>query len=168
MKGKYLRGEIYLAELDKGIGSEQKGRRPVMIIQNNIGNKYSATLIVAVLTSVIEEKAQLPTHYHIGASNGLHKDSMLLLEQIRTIDKSRIIHYIGQAPKKQIYGINQALGISIGLDNTVPIFLCTECARRIHSSGAFFIKKSKYVTKEKTCALCKNEHTKSYDISLIK
>ena len=166
MNDDFFRGEIYLADLGGGKGSEQRGRRPVMIIQNNVGNKYSSTVIVAALTSEIEGKAQLPTHYHIGASNGLFKDSMILLEQIRTIDKSRIIHYIGQAPKKHINGIDRALGISIGLNDTVPICLCSDCAKGIHRSGTFVIKKTSCTIKTKCCALCKKERTRSYEISL--
>lgn len=166
MNDEYLRGEIYLADLGGGKGSEQRGRRPVMIIQNNVGNKYSSTVIVAALTSEIEGKAQLPTHYHIGASNGLFKDSMILLEQIRTIDKSRIIHYIGQAPEKHINGINRALGISVGLNDTVPICLCADCAKGIHISGAFFIKKVSHVKKNNKCAFCRKKKTFIYNISL--
>ena len=166
MENKYLRGGIYLAELDECLGSEQRGCRPVMVIQNNTGNKYSSTLIIAPLTSEINGKSSIPTHYHIGVTNGLFKDSMVLLEQIRTIDKSRIIHYIGRISKKHINGINKALGISVGLYDTVPIFLCGKCAKTLHSSGAFFLKKANNGTSIEHCVLCKKEKAKVYEISL--
>ena len=114
MKGKYLRGEIYLAELDKGIGSEQKGRRPVMIIQNNVGNKHSPTVVVAAITSRMG-KHNLPTHVRLSSSN-LAKDSMVMLEQIRTIDKRRLKEYICKATAEEMELIDGALLISIGMD----------------------------------------------------
>jgi len=98
--------------------------------------------------------------------NGLFKDSMVLLEQIRTIDKSRIIHYIGRISKKHINGINKALGISVGLYDAVPIFLCGKCAKTLHSSGTFFLKKANNGTSIEHCVLCKKEKAKVYEISL--
>lgn len=89
------RGDIYYAELNPVIGSEQGGTRPVLIISNDIGNRHSPTVIVAAITSRVHTKAKLPTHTAIRDFEGLNKDSIILLEQIRTIDKKRLQEYIG-------------------------------------------------------------------------
>ena len=117
MKGKILRGDIFYADLGRGIGSEQKGYRPVLIIQNNVGNKYSPTVIVASITSKVGVKAKLPTHYFVNTESGLEAPSVVLLEQIRTIDKKRLDSYIGHLSQKNIDGVNEALLISVGLHN---------------------------------------------------
>ena len=88
------RGDMYYADLSPVVGSEQGGVRPVLVIQNNTGNKYSPTIVVAAITSVIS-KTKLPTHYSIPAVNGLETESLVLLEQIRTIDRKRLDEYIG-------------------------------------------------------------------------
>lgn len=109
------RGDIYYADLSPVIGSEQGGLRPVLIIQNDIGNKYSPTVIVAAITSQIN-KAKLPTHVEISASEyGLTKDSVILLEQIRTVDKRRLKDKIGHSDDKMMSKVNEALLISFGL-----------------------------------------------------
>src|SRR5574344_393606 len=115
MKNTYLRGELYYADLGTGIGSEQNGHRPVVIIQNNVGNKHSPTVIVAAVTAKIGVKAKLPTHYYINAEDGLDQPSIILLEQLRTIDKCRLESYIGQLSPKHIEGLNHALAISLDL-----------------------------------------------------
>jgi mRNA interferase MazF len=109
-----LRGDMYYADLGPVIGSEQDGIRPVLVIQNNVGNRHSPTIVVAAITSVIS-KAKLPTHYAIPAINGLEKDSLVLLEQVRTIDRKRLGEYIGILDDKYMKGIDRALAISIGL-----------------------------------------------------
>ncbi|NLX69467.1 MAG: type II toxin-antitoxin system PemK/MazF family toxin [Clostridiales bacterium] len=109
------RGEIYYADLSPVVGSEQGGVRPVLIVQNDIGNKYSPTVIVAAITSQIN-KAKLPTHIEISASEyGLPKDSVILLEQIRTIDKKRLKEKIGYLSSEVMEKVNEALQISFGL-----------------------------------------------------
>lgn len=112
MNRTYLRGEMYYADLGKGIGSEQEGYRPVVIIQNDIGNNHSPTVIVASISSRIAGKSKLPTHYYINAEDGLREPSVVLLEQIRTIDKHRLGQRIGKLSEKHIQGINHALAIS--------------------------------------------------------
>ena len=87
------RGDIYYAELNPVIGSEQGGTRPVLIISNDIGNRHSPTVIVAAITSRVHTKAKLPTHTAVSNYEGLDKDSVILLEQIRTIDKQRLKQY---------------------------------------------------------------------------
>ena len=90
---KILRGDMFYANLGRGIGSEQKGYRPVLVIQNDVGNKFSPTVIVASITSRVGIKAKLPTHYFINTEDGLQAPSIILLEQIRTIDKKRLDSY---------------------------------------------------------------------------
>ncbi|WP_456298991.1 type II toxin-antitoxin system PemK/MazF family toxin [Natronincola peptidivorans] len=109
------RGDIYYADLSPVIGSEQGGVRPVLIVQNDIGNRYSPTVIVTAITSQIN-KAKLPTHVEIEASlYGLAKDSVILLEQIRTIDKKRLEEKIGHLDEEMMVKVNEALLISFGL-----------------------------------------------------
>ena len=108
------RGELYFADLSPVIGSEQGGIRPILIVQNDIGNKYSPTIIAAAVTSRIN-KAKLPTHIELSAdAYGLPKDSVVLLEQIRTLDKRRIRERIGEVDGDVMNKINQALLISLG------------------------------------------------------
>lgn len=109
------RGDIFYADLSPVIGSEQGGVRPVVVIQNDVGNKYSPTVIVAAITSKIN-KAKLPTHVEISAKKyGLLKDSVILLEQIRTIDKKRLKEKAGLLDDDLNIKINDALQISLGL-----------------------------------------------------
>lgn len=109
------RGDVFYADLSPVVGSEQGGVRPVLVIQNDIGNKYSPTVIVAAITSQIN-KAKLPTHIEIeGKQYGLPKDSVVLLEQIRTIDKRRFIEKVSNLDEEMMSKVNEALMISIGL-----------------------------------------------------
>lgn len=111
------RGDIFYADLSPVIGSEQGGIRPVLIIQNDIGNKYSPTVIAAAITSQIN-KAKLPTHVEISAKEyGLPKDSVILLEQIRTIDKKRLREKISHLSDDLMKKVNEALEISFGLQD---------------------------------------------------
>ena len=109
------RGDIFYADLSPVVGSEQGGVRPVLIIQNDIGNKYSPTVIIAAITSQIN-KAKLPTHIEIdGKQYGLPKDSVILLEQVRTIDKRRFIERICKLDDEMMNKVNEGLMISLGL-----------------------------------------------------
>ncbi|MCX8131266.1 MAG: type II toxin-antitoxin system PemK/MazF family toxin [Clostridia bacterium] len=109
------RGDIFYADLSPVVGSEQGGVRPVLIVQNDTGNKYSPTVIAAAITSQIN-KAKLPTHIEISAQEyGLMKDSVILLEQIRTIDKQRLREKIGHLDDELMDKVNEALSISFGL-----------------------------------------------------
>lgn len=109
------RGDLFYADLSPVVGSEQGGVRPVLIIQNDIGNKYSPTVIVAAITSQIN-KAKLPTHIEISANEyGLNKDSVILLEQIRTIDKKRLREKIGNLDENIMSKIDNGLQVSLGL-----------------------------------------------------
>ena len=112
---KIKRGDVFYAELDPVIGSEQGGVRPVLIVQNNIGNQYSPTTIVAAITGQLT-KAKLPTHVDLaGRENGLAKNSVVLVEQVRTIDKTRLKEHICTLDKQIMEQVDQALLISMGL-----------------------------------------------------
>ena len=110
------RGDIYYADLSPVVGSEQGGIRPVLIIQNDVGNKYSPTVIAAAITSRIN-KAKMPTHIELSAQDyGLSKDSVILTEQIRTLDKKRLREKIGKLDKELMIKVDEALSISFGLE----------------------------------------------------
>jgi len=109
------RGDIYYADLSPVVGSEQGGIRPVLIIQNDVGNRYSPTVIAAAVTSQLN-KSKLPTHIEIDAMKyGLPKDSVILTEQIRTIDKKRLKEKIGHIDEELMTSVNDALFVSFGL-----------------------------------------------------
>ena len=105
-----------LADLTPSVGSEQSGLRPVVVIQNNIGNRHSPTLIVAALTTRIRKKLKQPTHYLIRKNPALTEPSLVLLEQIRTIDKKRIKSFLGRATEQDMQGIEAALLKSLALN----------------------------------------------------
>ena len=109
------RGELYLADLDPVMGSEQGGLRPVLIVQNDTGNRYSPTVIVLALTSQLQ-KARLPTHVLLSAAgHGLERDSVVLAEQVRTLDKRRLRARLGQLTPGDMREISRALAVSLGL-----------------------------------------------------
>lgn len=110
-----FRGELYYAVLSQGVGSEQSGTRPVVVLQNDVGNRYSPTTIVAPISGQKDTKARLPTHYHLEGIGSLTTPSTVLLEQIRVIDKSRLGKKVGWLPQEHIQGINQAIKVSLGL-----------------------------------------------------
>ena len=111
------RGDMYYADLSPVVGSEQGGLRPVLIVQNDVGNRYSPTVIAAAITSRVG-KTKLPTHIDIHADGaGLTRDSVILLEQIRTIDKKRLREKMGHLDESMMTAVNNAIGISFGLGN---------------------------------------------------
>ena len=112
------RGELYYADLSPVVGSEQSGVRPVLVVQNDTGNKYSPTVIAAAVTSKIN-KARLPTHIELPSAFGLAKDSVILLEQIRTIDKKRLMSRIGELPPATMRRVNRAILISLGFEDNL-------------------------------------------------
>lgn len=118
VNGTVKRGEIYYADLSPVVGSEQGGVRPVLIVQNDVGNRHSPTVIAAAITSQIN-KARLPTHIELSAqSYGLSKDSVVLLEQIRTIDKKRLKERMGRVDDGMMTKIDDAIAVSFGLTDT--------------------------------------------------
>lgn len=145
MNRTYHRGDMYYADLGRGIGSEQEGYRPVLIIQNDTGNKHSPTVIVAAISSKVDAKAKLPTHYLLKAENGLELPSLVLLEQLRTIDKRRLETYIGHLEEQHIRRLNRALAVSVGLIEETPknliMCLCPACANNFYGTGSYYLRR---------------------------
>ena len=112
----FRRGEIYFADLDPHYGSEQGGKRPVIVIQNNTGNKFAPTVIVAAVTSKVSKKPNQPTHVLIEQNPAFSRPSVVLLEQIFTIDKERIQRLLGQTTPDEMYQINETLMNSLDLN----------------------------------------------------
>ena len=116
MKNEIRRGDIFYADLTPSVGSEQGGVRPVVIIQNDVGNQHSPTVIAAAITSRVE-KRKLPTHIKLyGGQKGLHRDSVILLEQVRTLDRTRLREYIGRFNAATMQYVDHALAVSFGLE----------------------------------------------------
>lgn len=110
------RGEIYRASLDPVVGSEQGGIRPVLIVQNDMGNRHSPTVIVAAITSRMK-KPGMPTHVPLSAAEcGLKQDSVVLMEQVRTLEKTRLTKYLGAVPPATMRRVDEALRLSLGTD----------------------------------------------------
>lgn len=107
------RGDVFYADLDPIIGSEQGGIRPVLVVQNNVGNKYSPTVVVLPISSA--KKNNMPTHIHIRGSKLLPKNSIVLAEQIRTIDRNRLLRYVGSVGLEVMDKVDKAVKISIGV-----------------------------------------------------
>ena len=121
------RGEMYYSDLSPAVGSEQSGVRPVLVIQNDKGNFFSTTVVVAAITDRTK-KTNMPTHCLLPVGNGLEVPSVALLEQVRTIDKLRLLSYIGKLDESTIKGIDRAIAVSMGFDiwkrrsETAPCF----------------------------------------------
>lgn len=130
----YRRGDIYFADLDPVVGSEQGGTRPVIVIQNDTGNRYSPTLIVATVTTRIRKKENMPTHLLIKDNPAFREASVVQLEQLRTIDKSRIDDYLGKVTSSEMAAIEKALSISLAME---------QLRKRTGSAAHKFSKKSK-------------------------
>ena len=170
MNTTYLRGQLYYADLSKGVGSEQEGYRPVLIIQNDVGNKYSPTVIVAAVTSKVGVKPKLPTHYFIEANTvGLTAPSIVLLEQLRTLDKRRLERYIGRVDSCHIREINRALAVSVGLMEEMPenliMSLCPTCANNFYGTGSYFLRRVNTDSSEKDiCTYCGQRRGFDYEV----
>lgn len=131
---RFSRGDLYFANLNPVFGSEQGGCRPVLILQNNVGNKFSSTVIVAAVSSKPNKKSILPTHCYIQAVEGLKCPSVVLLEQLRTLDKGRLKRFIGKLDVNCMREIDQALAISVGLtDHTEASHKICKCKGERHN-----------------------------------
>lgn len=150
------RGDIYHADLNPIFGSEQGGYRPVLIIQNNTGNKYSPTVIVAAITS--QPKTKLPTHVPLRGIAELEKCSVVLLEQVRTIDKRRLDDYLGTLDRQLMLKVDKALRSSTGvkkLDKPLLMCLCPVCAKPFYESNEHYIERADREQKSKErCMFC--------------
>lgn len=122
----YRRGDIYYVDLNPVIGSEQGGSRPVVVIQNNSGNRHAPTLIVAMITSKTSKNGQLPTHYLLKENPALDEPSVVLLEQLRTIDKRRVREYLGRTSKREMLAIDKALVKSLSLNYLLRLNISDE------------------------------------------
>ena len=152
IKRKIKRGDIYYANMDPVLGSEQGGYRPVLIVQNNRGNLYSPTVIVAAITSRLKHK--MSTHVMLGKTGGLEKNSVVLLEQIRTLDKRRLRDYVGTVDRFQMQKIDRALRISLQIKRIckpLEMCLCSECMKPFIVRGKFCIRKAGSTY---SCMLC--------------
>ena len=112
----YRRGDIYLVDLSRNVGSEQGGCRPVLLLQNNVGNHFGPTLIVAPITSRYWKKSKQPTHTLLEGIQNLSSPSVVLAEQLLTIDKMRVMKYLGRVPEEQMSAVETAVKVSLGLE----------------------------------------------------
>jgi mRNA interferase MazF len=154
------RGDIYFANLNPTIGSEQGDMRPVLVVQNNAGNTHSPTIVVVPITRN-KNKNALPTHVVLPQSSGLESDSLALVEQIRTIDRSRMYAYIGHISSTVQTEIDTALLVCVGIDehcyskgDVMTLTLCRRCESDFRSSGYVLVKKGWQEVKE-NCDFCK-------------
>lgn len=153
------RGEIYYADLDPVVGSEQGKRRPVLIVQNDLGNKHSPTTVIVPITCR-SKKNDLPTHVTIPQLVGLVADSLALVEHIRTIDQTRLREYLGRISDKVQDAIDKALVVSVGLDKEtvkkaeiLTLCLCPRCKSDFQDSGCILIKRG-WQKDKKICDFC--------------
>lgn len=165
----YARGEIYYTDFGEGLGSEQEGRRPAVIISNDIGNQHSSTVIIAAITTRRASKANLPTHVNIGIETGLESESTILLEQIRTVSKDRLSGYIGVLSRMQRQEVWRALAISVGEINpdrhVIVMCLCKRCADNFRTAGNYYLRRSPRKQKLEQCMYC--NYRMGYDYDLI-
>jgi len=161
-----LRGDIYYADLEPVIGSEQGGSRPVLIIQNNTGNHYSPTVIVAAITS--KDKPKIPTHLPIRCAPELGSKSVVLLEQLRTIDKSRLECYAGSVGDAVMRLVDAALAVSVDLrrNRRAPdvMALCHTCKAQFEDSGYSVNLLSDLDDPKDTCDFCNHRQGFDYEI----
>ncbi len=167
------RGSIFYLDLEIGIGSEQNGLRPVMIVQNDKGNTYSPTVIVVPITSK-PKKYYLPTHVFIGRQFGLPEDSMLLTEHIRTVDRKRLLGFIGIANADFMQKVDKALAISLGLYKGTEIksfelCLCGTCLSNFFSTKDYEIRRiDPFQSVKETCTYCQQKAGYDYSIKTRK
>ena len=154
---KLRRGDIYYANLNPVVGSEQGDTRPVLCVQNNAGNTHSPTVVVVPLTRKVK-KGRLPTHVRIPQSCGLDADSLALAEQIRTIDRSRLGNYVGRIDGGLQAAIDKALSVSVGLSTDgkqrkqiVTLTLCPRCQSGIERSGYLLVRRGWQEHREDCC-----------------
>ena len=163
-----------MADLGKGFGSEQGGFRPVVIIQNDVGNHYSPTVIVAALTSRVKDKARLPTHFLLrGLTQG---PSLVLCEQLRTLDKRRLGAFLGRVSPREMEGVDQGLRASLGLDHPPPernkapfgpplvMNLCPACADNFRWDGRHSLKQVDPSARKDLCTFCGQRYGRTYQV----
>lgn len=162
------RGDIYFCDLDPAFGCEQGGTRPVLVIQNNTGNAHSATTIVAAITH--KDKPALPTHVALQGVSGLKDGSVVLLEQIRTIDRGRLSRRVGMLSEQHMEHVGAALKISLGLcphhKEFMLITLCQTCAQSFEDSNEYrVIRATPDQSIKETCTICNIRTGFDYQVS---
>jgi len=165
MDRKILRGDVYHASLEPVVGSEQGGSRPVLVIQNNTGNRHSPTVIVASITS--KTKPKLPTHLPIRCAPELGCQSVVLLEQLRTIDKSRLEHYVGSVGAATMRLVDAALAVSLDMRRKQApdvMTLCTVCKSQFEGSGYHVRLISDLADPKDTCDFCNHRQGFDYEV----
>lgn len=175
MKKTYYRGDVYMADLGQGVGSEQGGSRPVVIVQNDTGNHYSPTVIVAAMTSKADSKAKLPTHFTLEGFTQV--SSLVLCEQVRTLDKQRLGEYVGRLTQKEIQQLDYALAVSFGLrrppkkrkekarKSSLTMTLCPSCADAFCWDGEHTLKRVDPISPEKDlCTFCGQRYGYEYRV----
>lgn len=169
------RGDIFFANLNPVCGSEQGGVRPVLVVQNDVGNRYSPTVIVAPITGVIK-KDRLPTHVGLPPETGLKKPSMVLLEQVRAIDKSRLSGFVSALDGELMDYVDSALGISLALDDPtgethpeeMTLCLCPTCAAQFYNSPYHIIRRVDPLRDAKDdCTYCQVRRGYDYHIRRV-
>lgn len=161
---KIQRGDIYHANLNPVMGSEQGGFRPVLVIQNNRGNRYSPTVIVASITSRLKHK--MPTHVALRETYGLEKDSVVLLEQLRTLDKTRLENYVETLDRHYMRKVDKALCASLEIrkqNKPVVMELCSQCAVSFYGVNRLCIQKRESDQRAKgMCMFCNVRQGQEY------
>ena len=168
----YQRGDMFYADLGQGLGSEQSGYRPVVIVQNDTGNRYSPTVIVAAISSRVDIKAKLPTHYLIGVEDGLARPSIILMEQLRTVDKSRLDKHIGRLSQAHLQGMNNALSVSVGLAKALEekyvLCLCKACLNNFRAANKYRLIRVWENREKDVCTFCNSRLGYDYELRPIK
>lgn len=191
MSGEIFRGQVYFIDLGERIGSEQSGMRPVVIVQNDTGNRHSPTVIVVPITSQIK-KADMPTHISLRSGHGLEEDSIALCEHVNTIDKQRLLDYVGRITTLELRQVDRALAISVGLvesynkpwidgprlkprmdesdteaTDELMLCLCPTCASQFYNSPEHIIRRvNPLQTDKEDCTYCNVR--KGVDYRIIK
>ena len=167
----YRRGDVYFADLGSGIGSEQQGERPVIIIQNDEGNQHSPTVVIAPMTTQGLEKHPLPTHCYFQKVDGLAMPSMAIAEQIRTIDKVRMLKKLGHLTDDQMEEINQAILVCLGYTKAKPkaleMCLCRKCLSNFIASGKYIVRRENpFQSFRSECTYCSTGLGYDYQITV--
>lgn len=154
MEEKIERGQVYFALLEPVLGCEQGGRRPVVVVSNNMGNRHGSTVIAVPVTAAV--KAQLPTHVALGGSGGLTERSIALCEQVRTIDKRRLGRRVGRVGAQGMALIGAALETALALaEDAEVLVLCRKCAECFRDSGPFRLRRvNPEEAPRETCSVC--------------
>lgn len=169
----YQRGQIFYANLEPGVGAEESGLRPVLVIQNDAGNKYSRTIIVAPITSQVK-RLDLPTHVQLPYVEGMADPAMVMTEHIRSIDKRRVNAYIGEVGEKEMERVDDALRSSLGLledaeenNDDMVLCLCPTCASQFFNSPVHVIRRiDRYQRNKDYCTYCDVRLGYDYRVSL--